>query len=129
MEDLPFGEGVHQSRRDDVEQEIGGGGHFARAGIGGEAFGIERRGIDVHAGARLEQVDDGQSDQERQRADGLEIGQRQAAGFADLFHVLHAGDSGHHGAENHRGDDHFDQLDEAVAQGFHRGSSLRRKTA
>ena len=61
------------------------------------------------------------------RADDLEVEQRQAAGLADLLHVLHAGDADHDGAEDDRRDDHLDQLDEAVAERLHRRAGLRKK--
>src|SRR5471030_547100 len=48
-----------------------------------------------------------------------EVEQRLAADAADLLDVLHAGDPGDDGAENHRRDNHLDQLDEAIAQRFH----------
>src|SRR5205823_12606526 len=44
---------------------------------------------------------------------------------ADLLDVLHAGDTGDHRAEDHRGDDHLDQFDEAVSQRLHRGGQAR----
>ena len=83
-------------------------------------FGVERRGIDVHAGAGLHDVDDREADDQRDRADDLEIEQRIAAGLADLLHVLHAGDADDDRAEDDRRDDHLDQLDEAVAERLHR---------
>ena len=66
-----------------------------------DRLGVERRRVDVHAGAGLHDVDDDQPDDQRERADDLEIEQRQAAA-ADLLHVLHAGDAEHDGAEDDR---------------------------
>ncbi len=60
-----------------------------------------------------------QPDDQRDRADDLEIQQRQPAGLADLLHVFHAGDADHHRAEDDRRDDHLDQLDEAIAERLH----------
>jgi hypothetical protein len=60
-----------------------------------------------------------QADDERHGTDDFEIQQRQAAGLADLLHVFHAGDADDDGTEDHRRDDHLDQLDEAIAQRLH----------
>ena len=98
-------------------------------GVGGDCLGVERRRVDVHAGARLHDVDDDQADDQRDRADDLEVEQRQAAGLADLLHVLHAGDADDDGAEDDRRDDHLDQLDEAVAERLHRLAGLRAEVA
>ena len=92
----------------------------ARLRVVGERLGVERRRIDVHADARLHEIDDRQADQQRHRTHHLEVQQRIAAGLADLLHVFHAGDAEHDGAEDDRGDDHLDQLDEAVAERLHR---------
>jgi hypothetical protein len=42
-----------------------------------------------------------------------------------LTTVLHAGDADDDRAEDDRGDDHLDQLDEAIAQRLHRRAGLR----
>ena len=63
-------------------------------------------------------------DEQRERAHDLEVQQRQSRRSADLLHVLHAGDAGHHRAEDDRRDDHLDQLDEAVAERLHGGAGL-----
>ncbi len=75
-------------------------------------------------GARLHDVDDDEADDERERAHDFEVEQRERAGLADLLHVLHAGDAEHDGAEDDRGDQHLDELDEAVAQRLHRLARL-----
>ena len=49
-----------------------------------------------------------------------EIGERLAGDAADLVQVAHAGDAGDHGQEDHRRDDHLDQLDEGVAERLQR---------
>jgi hypothetical protein len=38
---------------------------------------------------------------------------------------LHTGDSHHHGAENHRRNQHLDEFYEPVAERFHGGAGLR----
>ena len=65
LQDLALGEGVDHRARDHVEQEVGGRLHLARPGVGGDGLGVERRRVDVHARARLHQVDDHQADDQR----------------------------------------------------------------
>ena len=48
-----------------VEQEVDRALHLARAGVRGDALGVERGGVDVHAGAGLHEVDDRQADDQR----------------------------------------------------------------
>ena len=67
LQDLALGEGIDHGVRDDVEQEVGGALHLARPGVGGDALGVERRRVDVHARARLHEVDDDQADDQRER--------------------------------------------------------------
>jgi len=51
--------------------------------------------------------------------------QRQATGAPDLFHLLHAGNAGHHGAEDDWCNQHLHKLDECVAQRLHFGAGMR----
>ena len=62
---------------------------------------------------------------ESERGYDFKVEQRFAADAADLLHVLHPGDAGDHGAEDHQRDDHGDQADERVAQRLH-GDGFRR---
>jgi hypothetical protein len=129
LQDLALGKGVYHRVRDDREQELDRALHLAGARVCRDLLGIERGRIDVHSGTWLDEVDDHQADDERDRADDLEIEERQAARLADLLHVLHAGDADHDGAEDDRRDDHLYQLDEAVAEGLHRFADLRPEVA
>ena len=87
LQDVALGKGVDHGVGNDIEQELGGALHLARAGVGDQRFGVQRRRIDVHAGAWLHQVHDQQSDDQRQAADHFEIKQRQAAGLTHRLHV------------------------------------------
>ena len=87
--------------------------------VGGDRLGVERAGIDVHAGAGLPQIDDDQPDDQGHRGHDLEVDQRLDADPADLLHVLHAGDAVDDGAEDDRRDQHLDQLDERIAERLH----------
>ena len=55
----------------------------------------------------------------------FKVEQRLAAHAPDLLHVLHPGDAGDHGAEDHQRDDHGDQANERVAERLH-GDRFRR---
>src|SRR6185369_1076558 len=129
LEDVTLGKGVHHAAGDDVEEEVGRGGGRGLGGDGGQSLGIQLGDIGVHAYAGLDHVDHHQSDRQGQGRDDLEIKERLGADPADLLHVLHARDAGHDGTEDHRRDDHLDQLDEAVAQGFHGRAGFRGEMA
>ncbi|MNC39186.1 hypothetical protein D3C75_878290 [compost metagenome] len=79
----------------------------------------------MHASARLDHVDDDEADDQGDGGDDFKVQQRVAAGLADRLHALHAGDAADHGAEDDRGDDHLDQFDEAVTQGFEGNARFR----
>ena len=72
----------------------------------------------MHAGTGLDHVDHDQADDQGDGGNDLEVQQRIATGLADRLHALHASDAADDGAEDDRGDDHLDQFDEPVAQGF-----------
>src|SRR4029453_8370699 len=63
-------------------------------------------------------------DNECNGADNLEIEKCITSSLSHLLHVFHAGDADHDRAEDDRRNNHLDQLDEAVAQGFHRRACL-----
>ena len=124
LQHLAFGKRADKGAGDHVQQKLGGGLHLARLGVVGQALGVERGRVDVHAHARLHHVDDDQADDQRHRAHDLEVQERVATRLADALHVLHARDADHHGAEDDGRDDHLDQLDEAVAQRLHGRAGL-----
>ena len=118
LQDVALGKGVDEGVGNDVEDELD---RRLGVGLGGEAFdglGVQRGKIGIEAGARLGHVGHHQADHQRKGGYDLEVEQRLAAHPADFLHVLHAGDAVHHGAEDHRGDDHFDEFDETVAEGL-----------
>ena len=129
LQDLTLGKGVHHRGGDHMQQEVHGALHLAGLGVGRNALGVQRVGVHVHARAGLQHIDHDQADDQGQGRDDLEVQQGQAAGLAHLLHVFHAGDAHHHGTEDDGRDDHLDQFDEAVAQGFHLGAHFRREVA
>src|SRR5690606_11618822 len=102
--------------RDHVEDEANNALVFTRCDISGDFRGIKRGDVDVHAGARLNNVDHDQTDQQGDSRNDFEVQQRVAASLADRLHVLHTSDTADHSAEDDWGNDHFDQFDEPVAQ-------------
>ncbi|MNP52920.1 hypothetical protein D3C76_1473450 [compost metagenome] len=116
LQDVAVGEGTDHGVGDDIEQEANGGLLRAGGGVSGHAAGVQGGDVDVHASARLDHVDDDEADDQGDGGDDFKVQQRVAAGLADRLHALHAGDAADHGAEDDRGDDHFDQFDEPVTQ-------------
>ncbi|MNT65915.1 hypothetical protein D3C72_2039380 [compost metagenome] len=118
MQDVAVGERADHGVRDDIEQEADRGLLRAGGGIGGHAAGVQGADVDVHAGARLDHVDHDKADDQGDGRDNFEVEQRVATGLAHRLHALHASDAADHGAEDDRGNDHFDQFDEPVTQRF-----------
>ncbi|MNE70311.1 hypothetical protein D3C80_1660960 [compost metagenome] len=125
LQHIALGKGIHNGVGNDVHDEIHERGMFHRRGVRRQAGGVEGGDIDVHARAGLEHIDHHQPDHQRQGRHHLKIQQRAKADPAQLLHVLHAGDPRDHGQENHRCEEHLDQLDERVAQGFERSAGFR----
>lgn len=78
----------------------------------------------MHTRARSDRIDDHKTDDESNRRNRFEVKQREAARFADLLHVFHAGNTRHNGTEDHGGNDHFDETNKAVAERLHRSSDV-----
>ena len=125
LKDLALGKRADHRGRHDMHDVVDGAllGRLRR--VGRDRLGVERVDIDIHAGAGLPQIDDDKADDQGQRGHDLEIDQRLDADPADLLHVLHAGDAVDDGAEDDRGDQHLDQLDEQVTEPFHAFAELR----
>ena len=90
-----------------------------------DRFGIDGLGVDIHADAGLQDVDDHEPNDEGQRRHHLEIDQCLEADASNLLHILHAGNAMHDRAENDWSNQHFDQLNETVTERFHLFSQLR----
>jgi hypothetical protein len=84
-----------------------------------DRFGVDRSGIDVHAGSWLPEIGNDEADDQGKRRHDLEIDNRLQADAADLLHVFHAGDAVNDGAEDDRCDHHLDCPDEHVAERLH----------
>ncbi len=129
LQDVALGERIHHRVRNDVHQEVGDALRFGLAGVISHGLGVERGGIDVESAAWLHHVPDHQADQQRDGGYDFKVEQRFAADAPHLLHVLHPGNAGDHGAEDHQRDDHGDQADERVAQRLHGDRSSRAEIA
>ena len=125
LQDLARRERADDRVGNDVHQELD---RALLLGFRHEALdrpGVERLDVDVHVAAGLQGVHHDQADDQRNRGQHLEVDQRLEADASDLFHVLHAGDAMHDGAEDDRRDDHLDHLDEGVAERLHLLAEIR----
>ncbi|MCY1212307.1 hypothetical protein D9M72_240400 [compost metagenome] len=129
LQDVARREGADDGAGNHIQQESDGALLLAGGGEGGDALGVQAGRIDVHAGARLYDVDHHQADDQGDGGYDFEVDQRVAAGLAHCLHVLHAGDATDHGAEDDGRDGHLDQFDEAVTQGFEGDAGFRIEVA
>ncbi|MCY1409074.1 hypothetical protein D9M71_244120 [compost metagenome] len=125
LQDVAVGERADDGVRDHVEDKGNDALVFTSRDEASDFAGIQGRYVDVHADTRLHDVDHDQADQQGKGGHDFEVQQRIAAGLADRFHVLHAGDTTDDGTEDDRRDDHFDQFDEPVTQRFEGYTGLR----
>ena len=127
LQDVVLGQRVDHADGHHVQHEVDKAvrGLGGRRRITGDAAGIERGGIDIHAHARLGDIHHQQAQQQRQGRHHFKIDQRTGADAAQFLHAFHLGDAQHHHGENHRREHHLDQANEAVAQGFEVGAERR----
>ena len=123
---------IERGGRNDVHQEAADAFALQLVGVVGvarERLGIERRGIDVHAVARPEQIGEPEADAQRDRGHALEIDQRLDADPSDLLEIAGAGDAVHHDAEHDRRHDHRNQLQKGVAENLQADGKIRHRHA
>ena len=113
LQHIAPGECANDAIRDDIEEELNGALMGGRIGVFRDGRFI---GLSGEARARPYDVSDDKTDCERESGDHLEIDERLDAHPSDLLRVLHMGDAGNHSAEDDGGDQHLDQLDEAIAE-------------
>ncbi len=109
----------------EVEQELRDALRMGPGGVLADRLDIKRTGRHMHAGPGLEHIHGGQRQHQRQRGDGFEVDQRLQGDAPDPAHVVHGRHTVHHGAEDHRRDEHADQRNEGVPQRLHVGPQLR----
>ena len=73
LQDVAAGKRTDDAVGNDVQEELGDAGMGSARRVGGDAFGIERRRVHVHARTRLHDRDDDQSDDQRERGDHFEV--------------------------------------------------------
>ncbi len=123
-----LGEGVHDCRRDDVHEEADEAGlGLCPLRVAGDGAGIDMRGVDVHADAGLHHIHDDEADDERDGREDLEVDDSPHADPTDLLEVAHLGDANDDGAEDHRREQHLDQLDEPLSQWLQGDADIRQK--
>ncbi len=85
------------------------------------------RGVDVHAAARLDDVHHHEADRKRDRRRNFEVDDRLDANPTGFMKVIHAGNTHHDGCKNDRSEQHPDQFDEQVTEGFELRPDIRVK--
>lgn len=113
-------EGVAEGLGDQMEEELGEGLVSGGLGKRGDGLGVERGGIDVEAFAGTDAVHDGKSQGEGEGGDDFEVEEGFEADAADLAKVAGVRDSQHYGAKHDGANEHFNQGDEGIAEGFQR---------
>ena len=127
LQDLAARERVDDGVGDDVEEEVDRGQAPSTRTCSWRPRSCRAMaGSMVEAAARLQDVDDDQTDDQRERRDDLEVDQRPDADAADLLHLAHVRDADDDRGEHDRRDQHLDELDEAVAERPHGGAPLGR---
>ncbi len=108
LQNIAAGKGANYAVGDDIQQESNDALLFCLLRINRHGFGIQRGRVNVHSRTRLHHVNHNQADNQRDGADNFKIEQCNRSGSSYRFHAFHASDAGHHGTENHRGDNHLD---------------------
>jgi hypothetical protein len=85
---------------------------------------VQLADVNVHAGARLHDVDRQEPDYEGDSRRDFKIDDRLDRHSANAGHVRHMGYSRHDGAKDDRCDQHTDQLDKRIAERAHLGSKI-----
>jgi len=123
------GEAEEDGKDQDLQDFVGSHRFHDALGedVGDEVLEVEGAGLEVEAGsrfrqryvqcfARLEQVGEDQTDQQRAERGADEPADGAATDAADGLGITHVGEAGDQGGEDQRGDDHLDQAQEDVGQ-------------
>ena len=102
-----------------MHQEVRKGLALGLAGVSGNFMGIEGSRIGVETLTGFDQAANKETHQQSKCGYDLKVDECLAAHPTDFSHILHAGDTAHDRAENHKCDDHRDQPDEGVAKRLH----------
>ena len=119
LQNLTFCKCINHRIRNNVEQEFGGSTNFSWTRVSGDTFSIQTSRVNIHACARLQNVNHHQANKECNRAHNLEIQEGQATCFANLFHVLHPSNTEHNSTKNNGGNHHLDAFNKGIPKGLH----------
>ena len=129
LQDVTAGESADHAAGNNIQQEGDNALIFCLLGVDRHRLRIQGGRIDVHAAAGLHHVDDDKPNNQRDSTDDFKIEQRDRTGTSDGLHAFHPGNPRHDGAEDNRCNNHFNQLNEGVAEGFHLRAQFRVKMA
>src|ERR1700746_2997200 len=115
--------------RNKAEKKRNDTGFSGAADVNGGCLGIERCRIDVKPRARMNDDSNGDSYDQRERRNALEINQRLEADLANFLEIGHSRDALDQDTENHRRDHHANELDEGVAKRLEGHAGFRREVA
>ncbi|MNC29999.1 hypothetical protein D3C75_782680 [compost metagenome] len=119
LQNVAAGKCANYAARNHIEQECDHALLLRLFGINRHRFSIKRCRVNVHPRTRLNDVNHNQADDKRNGADNFKVKQCHRTGAAHGFHAFHARDARHNCAEDNRGDNHFNQFNERIAEGFH----------
>ncbi|SVM33256.1 Uncharacterised protein [Klebsiella pneumoniae] len=129
LQNVAAGESANHAAGDNIEQKCHDPLVLRLFGVNRHGLRVEGRRVNVHSRAGLHHVNDNQADDQRNGTHDFKIEQRHRAGAADGLHALHPGNPRHDGTEDNRGNNHFNQLNEGIAEGFHLRTQFRVKMA
>ena len=126
LQHVAFSKRTHHGLGNDVHEEVD---HttLLSAGrcVGRNRLAIECGGVHIHTHTGLDDIDHDHPDDQSDSREHFKVQQRLCAHPPCFSNVAHAGNANHDGAEDHRGQQHLDELDEGVAQWLHLGSDRR----
>ena len=128
MQHITGGESLHHGVGDEFHQKVdraAAGQLVGIAGVGRHGGGVQLADVHVHADTGLKHKGQHQTQAQGEGGEYLKVDQRLDADPAHALQVARAGDAMHHHAEHQHRDDHFDQLDESITQGFELDRELR----
>src|SRR5690606_29286305 len=117
LQQIPGGQGTENVVRNDVQKETHNSqlllaGLEKRSNLGR----VQRIGVHMHALPGSNPVDHHHAQQHRHHRGYLKIYHGFNSYLSDLLHILHSGDPQYDATENQRRNDHFNELNEAIAQ-------------
>ena len=94
---------------------------------GGHGRCIQRVDVDIHAGARMNQIGQRGADQQGKRGNDFKVDNRLDTNAADFLQVAGAGHAADHHTKYDGGNDHLDQFEKTVAERTQAFTEMRKK--